>query len=233
MMNKLPFYLHNKLAEININSEQITKLNYLQIFAQLKAKYKSIGYQALFDLYIFATQSTYPNDQIKKDLIQNYKKLPPLHEELSQETITYYLEQALEQAKIAEFYNEIPIGAVVVYQNKIIGCGYNQTRQSNSILAHAEIIAIAQAQKLLNNYRLENCDLYVTIEPCLMCSGTIINSRIKRVIFGATEPKTGACTSQYQVFNNRTVNQHCQTIGPVDQIKYEKLLQEFFTRHRK
>lgn len=228
MTNKFPFYLQTKLATIDITIEQINEFNYLQIFAQLKAEYKSLAYQALFDLYMFATQNTYPSEQIKNNLIQEYLRLPPLHELLNLETISYYLELALEQAKIAANNNEIPIGAVIVHQDKIIGSGYNQTKQDNSIFAHAEMIAIAQAQKSLNNYRLDNCDLYVTIEPCLMCSGAIIHSRIRRVIYGATEPKTGACCSQYQVFNNRQVNSHCQIIGSIDQAKYSKLIQEFF-----
>lgn len=230
-MRPIPFYLQNKLSKIAINSvDEIITIGYLEIFAKLKANYPSVGYQALFDLYTFVTNQTYPDKQLQTKLIADYKQLPPQFPQLDNETINNYLMKAMELAQNALAQNEIPIGAIVVYQDKIIGRGYNQTRQQNNILAHAELIAINEAQTYLGNHRLNDCDLYVTVEPCLMCSGAIIHSRIKRVIFGAIEPKTGACQSQYSVFTNSQVNHHCQIIGPIDNERYAKPLAQIFTR---
>lgn len=232
-MSRIPHYLATRLATIGITDNvQINQTNYLKIFAQLKCNYPSLGYQALYDLYHLANGGRiYPNHALQKQLIQQYKALPPQHDMLDSQLITIYLAQAYEQAQQAMANDEIPIGAVIVYQNEIIGRGYNQTKLQNNILAHAEIIAIQQAQQALKTHRLSDCDLYVTIEPCLMCSGAIINSRIKRVFFAASEPKTGACLSQYKVFENTTVNHNSQIIGPLNQ-DYAQLLQEFLARKR-
>lgn len=230
-MRPIPFYLQNKLSNITINSvEEIMTIGYLETFAKLKMNYPSISYQALFDLYTLVTNRTYPDKQLQIQLIADYKQLTPLFPQLDNKVINNYLTKAMILAEQAAAQNEIPIGAIVVYQNKIIGHGYNQTRQQNNILAHAELIAINEAQAYLGNHRLNDCDLYVTVEPCLMCSGAIIHSRIKRVIFGAIEPKTGACQSQYSVFNNSQVNHHCQIIGPIDNERYAKPLAQIFNR---
>lgn len=221
-----------KLNLINLNFEDITTQNYLSIYQQLRLFQPSLNYQALFDLYCHVYDISHVQLTIdtKKILIKQYQQLPIKHSALDPKIIYSYMNEALAQAQLALQINEIPIGAIIVYQNKIIGCGYNQTKTSNNIFKHAEIIAIEQAQKYLNNHRLDNCDLYVTIEPCLMCSGAIIHSRIKRVIFGAYELKTGACHSQYQVFDNAQINHHCEVIGPVDNIKYSQLIKEFFRK---
>lgn len=230
-MSKMPHYLTVKLAALKFNDgSQINQANYLTIFAQLKCDYPSLSYQALYDLYnlVFAS---YPDKELQQQLIRQYKALPARHTAVDPQLVTYYLAKAHELAKQALLNDEIPIGAVVVYQNEIIGRGYNQTKLQNNILAHAEIIAIQQAQQYLDNHRLAECDLYVTIEPCLMCSGAIINSRIKRVFFAANEPKTGACISQYKVFENTKVNHNTQIIGPLNP-EYALIVQEFLLRKR-
>lgn len=227
----IPFYLQHKLQSLKItNIEQINQLGYLQIFAQLRLIFPSLSYQALFDLYQLSCEVNTRNlsDELKTRLIHQYKSLPPQYPALAKEKISYYLAKAAQQAKLASASNEIPIGAVIVYDDNIIGAGYNQTQANQDILAHAEIQAIRQAQQKLDNCRLNNCDIYVTIEPCLMCSGAIIHSRIKRLIFGALETKTGACQSQYQVFANTKANHHCQVIGPIDQDYYSQLINKFF-----
>ncbi len=232
-MKAVPFYLQKKIDQASLAADwQMQKDGYLNAFAKLRLLYPSLAYQALFDLYWLTNevenkQLSFEQQQI---LIAEYKKLPPLHAVISSQQTTFYLELALEQAYLARELNEVPIGALIVRDNQVIGRGYNRTRIDNNILAHAEIIAIQDAQNNLNNHRLVGCDLYVTIEPCLMCSGAIIHSRLQRVIYGANEPKTGACASQYNVFANKQTNHHCQVIGPIDQSKYNQLIHEFFRK---
>lgn len=225
-MTSLPRYLATKLATINIAKNNCD--DYQAVFAQLKAHYPSIGFQALFDLYCYLSKSPYPNREQQQQLIKEYKQQPKYYPLPSNDTVSHFLQLAQQLALQAFKEDEIPIGAIVVCNNEIIGQGYNQTRQRKDILAHAEIIALQEAQRYLGNYRLHDCVLYVTVEPCLMCSGAIINSRIKQVIFGTSEPKTGAGISQYQVFNNKQVNHHTQLIGPIDNDYYSQLITKFF-----
>ena len=232
-MKSIPFYLEQKIAATNLVPDwQTQNQGYLHAFAELKLLYPSLAYQALFDLYALTQQleQTALTNSQKQALISAYKDLAPHYPTLSEQDCSIYLEQALQQANLALELNEVPIGAIIVQNKQIIGHGYNRTKTENNILAHAEIMAIQDAQRALNTHRLIGCDLYVTIEPCLMCSGAILNSRIQRLIYGATEPKTGACHSQYQVFANKKTNHHCQVIGPVDQLKYSQLIHEFFRK---
>jgi len=112
-----------------------------------------------------------------------------------------YMRQALKNAKKAFKINEVPIGCVIVYNNKIIAQGYNQRNKKNNVLYHAEIIAINRACKKLNSWRLENCILYVTVEPCAMCAGAIIQARIPKVIFGCENKKFGCGGSIINLFD--------------------------------
>ena len=108
----------------------------------------------------------------------------------------YFMQEALKEAKKAYNKLEVPVGVVIVKDDKIIARAYNQKEMKNSPIKHAEIIAIEKACKKLNNWRLNDCEMYVTIEPCPMCTGAIINSRIKKVYIGAVQEKTGACGSK-------------------------------------
>lgn len=146
--------------------------------------------------------------------------------------IEKYLQIAKQQAKLALKKNEIPIGAVIVRDNTIIGMGHNQTLTCNDITKHAEIVAIQDASKNIANHRLIDCELYVTLEPCAMCVGAIIHSRIKRIIFGNLSPKTGAIISQYQLLNNTQVNHHTEAIGPIFTDNYISDLQLFLQNKR-
>jgi tRNA(Arg) A34 adenosine deaminase TadA len=229
--SNIPYYLKSKLEHLNLAStELIRQHGYLEVYSQLKLAFPSMNYQALYDLYCLAQQSLCytlaPEKQVA--LRAEFKAMTPRHVWLQSDTIKHFLTAAEEQAQLAVQHNEIPIGAVIVHQGKIIAQGYNRTRSDNNIMAHAEIVAILAAQQCLQNYRLNECDLYVTIEPCLMCSGAIINSRIKRVIYGACELKTGACISQHQVFYNKKTNHHTEVIGPIDQKYYGRLISDFF-----
>ena len=165
-------------------------------------------------------------------VLTSYKKLCPSYVPLPEIIIDRYLGLAMDHAKIALDYNEIPIGTVIVKDDEVIACGYNQTLTSCNIIKHAEIVALEHAQKILHNHRLIDCDLYVTHEPCLMCMGAILHSRIKRVIFGTVEPKTGAIVSQYQVLKNAAVNHQTEAIGPINTKYYNKYLREFLKSKR-
>jgi tRNA(adenine34) deaminase len=110
-----------------------------------------------------------------------------------------WMRLAIEQAHFALAKDEVPVGAIVVYQNKIIGRGFNRREKNHQITGHAEIFAMEEASQYLNSWRLSQCTLYTTLEPCLMCTGALIQSRIERVVFGAKEEKTGAIYSQIQI----------------------------------
>jgi tRNA(adenine34) deaminase len=138
-----------------------------------------------------------------------------------------FMRGALQEAKKAALKGEVPIGAVIVKDGKIIARGHNQREQNQSVLAHAELIAIKKAEKRLGSWRLEDCSLYVTIEPCPMCAGAIIQSRIKRVVYGAREPKFGAHESIVRLFGH-PFNHHVDVVGGVLKEKASELMKDFF-----
>lgn len=137
---------------------------------------------------------------------------------------------ALQEAEIAFDKGEIPIGAVVVHNNRIIGRGYNQVEMNNDSTAHAEMIAITAACNHLKSKYLDDCQLYVTIEPCLMCTGAIINSRISKIYFGSFEPKTGACGSTFYPFKNKD---YPKIYSGILSAESKQLMQTFFKQKRK
>lgn len=139
---------------------------------------------------------------------------------------------ALQEAEKAIELNEVPIGAVVVYQNKIIGRGFNQTEMLNDATAHAEMLAITAASNHLGSKFLDECDLYVTVEPCVMCSGAILLSRIKNLYFGTLEPKFGACGSLFNIVESGKYNHKPNVFSGIysDESKY--LLEKFFQQKR-
>lgn len=147
-------------------------------------------------------------------------------------TDEYWMHYALQLAHKAEQNNEVPVGAIVVYNDTIIGEGWNQLITLNDPTAHAEIVAIRQAAATLGNYRLINTTLYVTLEPCIMCAGAIIHSRIKRVVFGARDHKTGAAGSFIDVLSYPGIN-HYPTVdcGILADTTSQKL-SDFFKRRR-
>lgn len=231
----IPFYLVNKLSQVGIDREdQLHQQNYLAVFAWLKDQFKSLNFNTLYDLY--AITHNLPLNSLttlqKSTIRHDFKQSLPCYLPPETNDITKFLDLAQKQGQIAATLNEIPIGACIVYQGNVIATGYNQVETKTNITLHAEIVAIEEASKKLGGVRLNECDLYVTIEPCLMCCGAIIASRVKRVIFGSIEPKTGACVSQYQVFENKEHNHHTQVIGPVDNQKYARELKEFLQNKR-
>ena len=139
---------------------------------------------------------------------------------------------ALEQARLAFDQGEVPVGAVVVCQERVIGEGYNQREQLNDPTAHAEMIAITQAALALGSWRLTDCTLYVTLEPCPMCAGAIVQARLPRVIFGTPDPKGGACQTLYRITDDERLNHRAVVLGGVLQGECRLLLQEFFALQR-
>ncbi len=152
---------------------------------------------------------------------------------LFEEHIYKFMYAALQEAEKAFENNEIPVGAVVVYQNKIIGRGYNQSEMLKDSTAHAEMLAITAASNYLQSKFLDDCDLYVTVEPCLMCSGAILLSRIKNLYFGAFEPKFGACGSLFNVIDSNKYNHKVSVYSGIYAEESKNLLEQFFKSKRK
>jgi tRNA(adenine34) deaminase len=125
----------------------------------------------------------------------------------------YFMLQALKEAHKAKKIKEVPVGAVIVKDNKIIARGFNKCIVLSDPTAHAEIMALKKAAKKLGNYRLNDCSIYVTIEPCVMCTGALINARVKKIIFGACDNKTGACKSVFKIASNRKLNHKIKVTG--------------------
>ena len=148
-------------------------------------------------------------------------------------THQFFMGEALKQAKLSFQYDEVPIGAVLVYQNKIIASGHNLSIANHDPSAHAEILTIRDAGQYLKNYRLLNCSLYVTLEPCVMCLGAIFHARISNLIFGAFDPKTGAAESVINLKENMDLNHHCIIQGGILEKESKSLLQDFFKIKRK
>ncbi len=143
-----------------------------------------------------------------------------------------YMQEALQLAAQASAAGEVPVGAVVVKEGTIIGRGYNQPIARADPTSHAEIMAMREASRALANYRLTDCDLYVTLEPCVMCAGAIMQARIRRVVFGASDPKTGACGSVIDLFAQTKLNHHAVVSGGLLADAAVLLLQEFFAQRR-
>ena len=143
-----------------------------------------------------------------------------------------WMSLALEQAKIAEEKGEVPVGAILVKNNLIIATAHNQTIAKNDCTAHAEIQLIRKAGGKLKNYRLTGSSLYVTLEPCTMCLGAIMHARIKRVIYGANDPKTGACGSSINLINAKCFNHKINLTSGVLENQSKQLLKNFFILRR-
>ena len=144
-----------------------------------------------------------------------------------------YMAEALSLARAARDRGEVPVGAIVVSDGEIIGRGGNAPIAANDPTAHAEIAALRDAAVALGNYRLPGCTLYVTLEPCAMCAGAILHARISRLVYGARDPKTGACGSVVDLFGDARLNHHATAEGGVLADECGKLLSDFFGRLRR
>lgn len=144
-----------------------------------------------------------------------------------------WMQQALDLARIARFQGEVPVGAVLVSeQNEIVGLGWNQVIQTNDPTAHAEVLAIRDATSTIQNYRLDNTTLYVTLEPCCMCAGALVHARIKRIVFGTRDLKAGAAGSIYNLLQGFPLNHQIQIDEGFLQYECASLLTDFFKSRR-
>lgn len=138
------------------------------------------------------------------------------------------MKEALKQAKKAEEIGEVPIGCVIVYEDKIIGRGYNRRNSKKSTLAHAELIAIDKASNKMGDWRLEDCIIYVTLEPCQMCAGAIVQSRMKKIVIGAMNPKAGCAGSTLNLLQMEEFNHQVEIVTGVLEMESSAILQKFF-----
>lgn len=143
------------------------------------------------------------------------------------------MREAIAEAKQAGVLNEVPIGAIVVKDGQIIGRGHNMREHFQDVTYHAEMLAIMEACERLHSWRLEDCDLYVTLEPCIMCSGAIVNARIANVYYGARDPKAGAVDSLYHLLTDTRLNHQVNVTSGVLQEECSQMLKNFFRAIRK
>lgn len=144
----------------------------------------------------------------------------------------YYMKEALKEAKKAYKKLEVPVGAIIVKDNKIIARAYNKKESTKNCLMHAEIDAIKKASKVLDNWRLNDCEMYVTLEPCAMCAGAIVSSRIKKVYIGTMEDNSGACGTKINILKNKKLNTNIEIEKNICKEECEKILKEFFKERR-
>jgi tRNA(adenine34) deaminase len=143
-----------------------------------------------------------------------------------------FMRIALAQAELARLEGEVPVGAVVVKDGEVVAVGYNQPIGRHDPTAHAEVMALRAAAEKLGNYRLPGCELYVTLEPCAMCSGAMMHARLARVVYGASDPKTGVCGSVLDLFAQAVLNHHTQVVGGVLAEEASAMLKGFFAERR-
>lgn len=151
---------------------------------------------------------------------------------IDQNQDTFFMQQAIELAKKAELEGEIPVGAVLVCNNEVIATGWNQSIQLHDPSAHAEMIAIRKAGKLVENYRMLDCTLYVTLEPCPMCSGLLVHSRVKRLVYAASDLKTGSAGSVFNLVASDKLNHQVEVTSGVLADECSSMLSAFFKRRR-
>lgn len=145
----------------------------------------------------------------------------------------YYMSLALLQARNAFALEEVPIGCVIEYKGKVIGRGCNRRMTDKNVLSHAEIIAIDEACRFMGDWRLENCTLYVTVEPCPMCSGAILQARIPRIVYGTPNPKAGCCGSIYNLLQEPRFNHRSEVVTGVMQEECSEIMKSFFKTFRR
>jgi tRNA(adenine34) deaminase len=144
-----------------------------------------------------------------------------------------FMRMALVEAERAAREGEVPVGAVVVSAGRVLARAHNRPVHLHDPTAHAEILALRRAAKKLGNYRMEGCDLYVTIEPCAMCAGAIVQARLRRLVYGARDPKAGACGSALRVMNHRKLNHQVETTSRVLAAVCASAIREFFRKRRR
>lgn len=230
-----PPKLITALAHIGINNlADLQEKGAVHTFLLLKSQGNTLTNRTLWLLHAVCTEQAPQQltEHDKQQLLTQLKQHPPVALFPPMHTMQYFMQTALRQAQLAAEQGEIPVGAVVVYQNQIIAQAHNRCIQDCHIGSHAEMNVLAQAGKILGNYRLNDCDVYITLEPCAMCASALIQARVKRVIFGAKEPKTGAAGSVINLFHHAMLNGHTAVLGNVLAKDSQALLQNFFQKKR-
>ena len=143
-----------------------------------------------------------------------------------------WMRRAIAEAKAAEEAGEVPVGAVIVKDDELIAAGQNRNLRDHDPSAHAEIVALRAAGAALGNHRLEACEMYVIIEPCAMCAGALVHARLKRLVYGASDPKAGAVESVMKVLNHANLNHKMEVVGGVLESECSELLRDFFRARR-
>ena len=207
----------------------------VQTFLLLKASGLTLTKSTLWQLESLLN-GTLPQEITQHDktrLLAELKNHPPVAAFPPQGEMAHFMGLALEQAKLSALMGEIPVGAVIVSDGKIIASAHNTCIADCNVSRHAEINALAQAGGKMQNYRLDGCDIYITLEPCAMCASALIQARIKRVIYGAVEPKTGAAGSIVNLFADKRLNTHTAIRGGILQEECRSVLSCFFQNKRK
>ncbi len=157
---------------------------------------------------------------------------PPQPNPRSIHSDEYFMGQAHREAELAFEEDEVPVGAVIVFENRIIGRAHNQREQLTDPTAHAEILALTQASAELESWRLNGTTMYVTLEPCPMCAGALVNARVDRLVFGCMDPKAGACGTLWNLVQSEKLNHQLQLVGGLMEEDCREILQRFFRMKR-
>lgn len=215
--------------------EELRQTGAVQTFLLLKASGLTLTKSTLWQLesLLDGTPPQEMSQAHKARLLAELKNHPPVAAFPPQGEMAHFMGLALEQAKLSALMGEIPVGAVIVSDGKIIASAHNTCIADCNVSRHAEINALAQAGREMQNYRLDGCDIYITLEPCAMCASALIQARIRRVIYGAAEPKTGAAGSIVNLFADKRLNTHTAIRGGILQEECRAVLSRFFQNKRK
>ncbi|HEZ6293397.1 TPA: nucleoside deaminase [Neisseria meningitidis] len=215
--------------------KELRQTGAVQTFLLLKASGLTLTKSTLWQLesLLDGTPPQEMSQAHKARLLAKLKNHPPVAAFPPQGEMAHFMGLALEQAKLSALMGEIPVGAVIVSDGKIIASAHNTCIADCNVSRHAEINALAQAGSEMQNYRLDGCDIYITLEPCAMCASALIQARIRRVIYGAAEPKTGTAGSIVNLFADKRLNTHTAIRGGILQEECRAVLSRFFQNKRK
>ncbi|ULJ69868.1 tRNA adenosine(34) deaminase TadA [Wielerella bovis] len=223
------------LANLQIHCvRDLQKINPCRAFLLLKKSGLSVTQSVFWQLVALCSLKTVQDLTAKQRAywLQQLRNTPPVAIFPTKNQMETYMHAALFQAALAAKIGEVPVGAVVVHRGEIIAAAHNRCIADCNISHHAEIQALAQAGQVLGNYRLNECDVYVSLEPCVMCASAIVQARVARVIFAAREPKMGAAGSVIDVFANKQMNVHTAVLGGILADEAQTILLNFFRLRR-
>ena len=229
-----PSVLHALHGQGIFHTEDLRRADPCRVFLLLKQQQAGLTRSVFWHLAAAADGCTAPElDAARREWWQRrLRDCPPVAQFPPQAEMETLMRAALAQARQAAEAGEVPVGAVAVHNGRIIAAAHNGCIGGCHIGLHAEMRVLAQAGQVLQNYRLNECDVYVSLEPCCMCAGALIQARVRRVVYAAAEPKTGAAGSVLDVFAERRLNTHTAVLGGVLADEAQALLQQFFRQQR-